>query len=160
MRSNAPPCQSRAMLSLIGGMISPSEYTSVAAGSGARIAPGDVEMVGHRGREAQEFTRVEDWVEEEHVLQVLAAGIGVVHHEEVALHEGLLRVEARGRLDDVADGAELHGDQLGLGDGVAVRVEEGGRAVLRLGEHRGIAERTSLAPISRAPRRWTWLTTA
>jgi hypothetical protein len=74
---------------------------------------------------------MKDRVEQEHVLQVLAAGIGVVDGEEVTRLQRLHWIERPKGLEDVTDRAELHRDQLSLRHRVAVRVQQRGRPVAR-----------------------------
>ena len=91
-------------------------------------------MVRDPGAEADDPAGDEDRREDEDVGDVLAALERVVVDQEVAFLERLDRMAPQAGAQRLADRAELHGDQLGLGHGVAVAVHQAGRAVARLAQ--------------------------
>jgi hypothetical protein len=80
-------------------------------------------MVGAGSREADGRAR-----DERDVWQMGSAGVGVVEDEDV-IRRGIVRAHSG---DRIGEGAEMHGDVLGLGDHAATVVEEGRRAVAPL----------------------------
>ena len=71
-------------------------------------------------------------------LQVLAAAVGIVVDVEVAGPELRNGRNLGTGAKDLGHGAEMHRDQLGLGDDVACRIEQRGRGVLCLADDIGV----------------------
>ena len=97
-------------------------------------AAAEIEMMRHRGAEAHDPAGDEDRREDEHVGNVLAALERVVVDQEVAFLQRLDRMAFQAGAQRLADRAELHGNELGLGHRVAVAVHQAGRAVARLAQ--------------------------
>ena len=82
--------------------------------------------MGDAGGERDDLTIHEHGREDEHVLQVLSALERVVLDEEVAGFQCLRRMQFQARLAGRGDAAQLHRDQVGLGDDVALTVQDRG----------------------------------
>ncbi len=95
-------------------------------------------MVRHRRAEAHDPAADEDRREDEDVGDVLAAFERIVVDQEVAFPERIDRMALQAGAQGFADGTQLHGDQLGLGDGVAVAVHQARRAIARFAQDGGV----------------------
>ena len=95
-------------------------------------------MVRRRAREGDELALVEDRRIDEYVLQVLAAAVGIVIDVEVAFTQRVHRMHGGASTEDLRHRPELHGYQLGLGDDVALPIEQRGRRVLSLAHDVGV----------------------
>ena len=92
-------------------------------------AAAEIEMVRHRGTEAHDPSADEDRREDEDIGDVLAALKGVVVDQKIAFLQRFDRMAFQTGAQGLADRAELHGNELGLRDGVSVAVHESRRAV-------------------------------
>ena len=111
----------------------------------ARIAAAEIEMVRRRAGERDQFALDEDRREDEHVLQVLAAAVGIVVDVEVAGLAACASVHCCGAgAEDLRHRAQVHRDQLGLRDDVASRVEQCGGRVLGLAHDVGVGRADEL----------------
>ena len=97
-------------------------------------AAAEIEMVRHRGAEADDPAGDEDRREDEDVRDVLSALERVVVDQEVAFLQRLDRMALQAGAQGLADRAKLHGNELGLRHRVAVAVHQAGRAVARLAQ--------------------------
>ena len=97
-------------------------------------ATAQVEMVRHRGAEADDAALHEDRREDEDVGDMLAALEGVVVDEEVAFLQRIDGMTPQAGAQRLADRPELHGNQLGLRHRVAVAIHQARGAVACLAQ--------------------------
>jgi hypothetical protein len=71
----------------------------------ARRAAAKVQMMRHRSGKAEQLPRHENRMKEKHILQMLAAGIGIVDREEIPLDQVLQRIDRGAGLKNIADSA-------------------------------------------------------
>src|SRR5688572_6119405 len=95
-------------------------------------------MVCRRAREGDKFALVEYRRIYEYVLQVLAAAVWVVVDVEVAFTQRVDWMHGGASTEDLRHRPQLHGYQLGLGDDVALPIEQRGRRVLSLAHDVGV----------------------
>ena len=106
---------------------------------GADLLGAAVGVVRDVGHEAEQRAAREDRAHQVDVGQVRAAArVGIVGDEDVARGQCLDRIAREDLADDAQQRAEVHRDVLGLGDDLAVGVEDRGRAVLALLDVGGI----------------------
>src|SRR3546814_3032635 len=74
---------------------------------------------------------------------MLPARIGIVGDVEVPFLQGVDRVRRRAGAEDLRHRPQLHGNELGLRDDVAVAVEQGGRGIGGFTDDRRSEEHTS-----------------
>ena len=98
----------------------------------AGIAAAEIEMVRHGAGEGDDAAVDEDRREDEDVLQMLAAAVGVVVDVEIAGPKLAGWALVHAGPENLRHRAQMHGDQLGLGNDIAQRVEQRGGCVLRL----------------------------